>query len=67
MTPWKEDSTEDKGVSFYLKRADVIDLVYLSKLKKNIAIYHKTHNEQRGIVTQSQVPSCKEMWTLLVR
>jgi len=32
--PWKEDSTEDKDVGYYLKLADAIDLAYVFTLKK---------------------------------
>lgn len=42
MKPWKEDSSEDKGVGFYLKLADLMDLVYLSKLKKISDVWQNT-------------------------
>lgn len=62
MKPWKPPLKTN--VDFYLKLADGMDLVYLSKLKK-ISMDHKTYDEQRDTISQNQLLNCKEMWTLL--
>lgn len=65
MKPWKEDSTEDKDVGFYLKLADVIDLLYLSKPKKPqlFIAKHVMNKEMQLLKASSQITTkCGRFW-----
>lgn len=54
MKPWK--TPLNTNVDFYLKLADGMDLVYLSKLKKNLLITkHVTNKEIQLLKISSEI------------